>query len=255
MSSVARPPPANTKGPNPTSSAYAAQRGSVDMLMKAKPASVNTRAVPTGIDRGPAANEKKAGTVKISFLEAVRAQRQEKAQMVRSRVGGQSSTITTTTITNPNAAGKVPKTGGFSALLASSRGAPATPKASAAAAATTTTSTATVISTSFAQVQDELEAGFQRYSRANPLGGVGTAMGGGTKGEEEANSKGHATTATSRNLKARQLMVAPMAKNERQQQQQQQQQQQKKQYNKGGDSSDEDAGRSALGRSKRARKG
>lgn len=255
MASTARPL-ANPKGPNPTSSAYAAQRGSVDMLMKVKPASAPAKSAPTGIQRGPAASGTADTAPKMSFLEAVRAQRQEKAQMVRNNGGGpSSSTITTTTITNANAFGKVPKAGGFSALLAGKAAAP-----SKAAPATTTTTTTTTISTSFAEVQDELEAGFQRYSRANPLGGVGTTFSSGKEEAQDANAqhKGQATTATSRNLKARQLMVAPMAKNERQNQQQLLQQQQRKQQqqkNNGGDSSDEDMGRSALGRSKRARKG
>ncbi|KIH91471.1 hypothetical protein SPBR_01947 [Sporothrix brasiliensis 5110] len=299
MASVASAKAGNNKAtgnPNPTSAQYAAQRGSIDMLIRAKDTRPPTSAATT-IVRGEASTTSSLAPPKMSFLEAVRAQRQVRVQELRNApklsgsVGGTVAAASTATA-NPSNFHKGSGGGSFSALattkakakaeakpqaqsntdwvaaLASPSSITGTNTAGAVSVATTTlTSTLTSTSTgpSFSQVQDELEAGFQKYSRANPLGGVGTARGGSdSEGGAQNQSQGQRSqgqsqrtdvpmTATARNLKARQLMVAPQSASRREDERIAATK--KKHYNNGGDdSSDEDVGRSALGR-KKARKG
>lgn len=239
---------------------------------------------------------------KMSFLEAIRAQRQVRVQQLRDmpKTAGPGILLVIKSAESSEAPSSFYKGSGggsFSALALSSNKSqkreskskpqgnrdtawvealtrPATQKRAATTTPDTTTATinttigAATSSTSFAQVQDELEAGFLRYSRANPLGGVGsgynaetesslqnTGRGRGSQSNQNQSQQGTTmppTTATSRNLKARQLMVAPASRRE----EQTMAALKKKHYSNGGDdSSDEDVGRSALGRAKKSRKG
>lgn len=289
--------------PNPTSAQYAAQRGSIDMLMRTKDSRPPT-STATNLSRGARGGEASAASSvpppKLSFLEAVRAQRQVRVQELRNApktnepANGILGTASAAAADPSNFHTKGGGGGGFSALATSSSKAPkakakAKPQAqsntawiaalaspsnvtgtNAAAAAATTAAATTTTGPSFAQVQDELEAGFQKYSRANPLGGVGAARGGGDseggqqkqgqsqgQGQNQNQNQGQRSdvpmTATARNLKARQLMVAPQSASRREDERIAAAK--KKHYNNGGDeSSDEDVGRSALGR-KKARNG
>ncbi|KJR85435.1 uncharacterized protein SPSK_09666 [Sporothrix schenckii 1099-18] len=282
----------STGNPNPTSAQYAAQRGSIDMLMRAKDTRPPTSAA-TAIVRGEASTTSSLAPPKRSFLEAVRAQRQVRVQELRNApkpsgsVGGTVAAASTATA-DPSNFHKVSGGGSFSALATTKAKAKAKAKAkpqaqintdwvaalaspssitgtNTAGAVSVATTTSTSTGPSFSQVQDELEAGFQKYSRANPLGGVGTARGGSdSEGGVQNPSQGQQSqgqsqrtdvpmTATARNLKARQLMVAPQSASRREDERIAATK--KKHYNNGGDdSSDEDVGRSALGR-KKARKG
>ncbi|CAK7211616.1 hypothetical protein SEUCBS140593_001231 [Sporothrix eucalyptigena] len=279
-----------TGNPNPTSAEYAAQRGSIDLLMRPRESRAPTSSSNSAGKGGKGTQgAEKASAPKMSFMEAIRAQRQVRVQQLRDAPkhtpvpGGVLATAAASATEAPSNFHKGSGGGGFSALASNSGKTQKTkakakplsnsstawvatlsaPPSSTGAAATT----ATTSSSSFSQVQDELEAGFQRYSRANPLGGVGSGhtadaengvqkAGQGQNGPNQS-QKGATmppTTATSRNLKARQLMMAPQPAAARREEERIANAK-KKHYNKGGDdSSDEDVGRSALGR-KKARKG
>ncbi|CAK7227683.1 hypothetical protein SBRCBS47491_006651 [Sporothrix bragantina] len=293
-----------TGNPNPTSAQYAAQRGSIDMLMRPREGKAPTSSSGGGDKTSKSdSGGQAASQPKMSFMEAIRAQRQVRVQqlrdMPRSRTAPGSVLMAASAASNeaPSNFHKGSGGGGFSALASSSSKiqktkAKAKPQGNNSTAwvaalsgplpsTETTTTTVTTRTTtpaaststsaaSFAQVQDELEAGFQKYSRANPLGGVGSGHSGEAEGGAQNSGQGERqgsnqsqnqqgasmppTTATSRNLKARQLMMAPRSAAARREEEMAAHAK-KKQYNNGGDdSSDEDVGRSALGR-KKARKG
>ncbi|CAK7272758.1 hypothetical protein SEPCBS57363_005308 [Sporothrix epigloea] len=291
-----------TGNPNPTSAQYAAQRGSMDMLMRPKEAKA-----PTSSNGGDQKTGKSgsgavvAAEPKMSFLEAIRAQRQVRVQQLRDmpKTAGPGSLLaikSAASVEAPSSFYKGSGGGSFSALASSSNKSqkkeskskppgnrdttwvealsmPTTQSRTKITPDVTTATITTAIgaatsNTSFAQVQDELEAGFQRYSRANPLGGVGSGYsakvesssqnmgrGRGSHSNQNQSQQGSTmppTTATSRNLKARQLMVAPASRRE----EEKVANVKKKHFSNGGDdSSDEDVGRSALGRAKKSRKG
>ncbi|CAK7268074.1 hypothetical protein SEPCBS119000_002876 [Sporothrix epigloea] len=301
-----------TSNPNPTSAQYAAQRGSIDMLMRPKEARAPTTSSSGAHETSkPGSGAPAAAAPKMSFLEAIRAQRQVRVQQLRDMP--QSSTPRSLLVTKSAASTESPSNfykgsggGGFSALVAGSTttqrsgqkskpqkshdtawiaalsrssthtGTANTPPSTTPAATTTTMTTATS-EPSFAQVQDELEAGFRRYSRANPLGGVGsghsadaesssqsTGLGRGSQSDQKdhKDQKGQQdatmppSSASSQNLRARQLMMAPKSSAARREEERVASMNQKKRLTNGGDnSSDEDVGRSALGRAKKSRKG
>ncbi|OAA67888.1 hypothetical protein SPI_00083 [Niveomyces insectorum RCEF 264] len=234
--------------PFPSASAYAARRGALDLLLAetgvtgGRPAatgpSTTTTTTTTADSDSAGANTPPAN--KPRFLDVIRAQRQ-KAEALR-KATGEAATATATTTTNATTtttSSTAAKTG-FSTLLARDKPAVTAPSAGPRS------------------VQDRLEAEFQRYRGANPLAGVGFVPEGASDQTDNNNNKNEGKgkiggTATAQNRRARQLMVAPSSgkrgRNGREE---------TAGHNDGdggGSSSDDEPGRSALGRRKKAKRG